>query len=221
FQAAGRLEDDQGRGQRHEPIDQGGDAGGVVARLEGGAGAAGAVEAVLGDVEADEHGGGHGLLLGDRPGPSWCMRPGGRATVRAVSRSDGPRRPVLLSGVRAPGRGRSAAAGGSKGNIPGRGSCRAACDSGSAGASPSRRANERERIMGQLSDDRKLIHRASGDPGRTERLGPYQIEPLLLPAEAAAGTVYRVRIEPQQRTSISYHKVEEEYYFVLAGQGTA
>src|SRR5437763_4172572 len=76
-------------------------------------------------------------------------------------------------------------------------------------------------MMGQPTDDRKLIHRASGDPGRTERLGPYQIEPLLLPAEAAAGTVYRVRIEPRQRTSISYHKVAEEYYFVLAGQGTA
>lgn len=66
-----------------------------------------------------------------------------------------------------------------------------------------------------------LIHRASGDPGQTHRLGPYQIEALLSEAEEGAGTVYRVRIGPHQRTSISYHRVAEEYYFVLAGSGTA
>lgn len=66
-----------------------------------------------------------------------------------------------------------------------------------------------------------LIHRRSGDPAQTQRLGPYVIESLLRDGEEGAGTVYRVRIEPHQRTSVSYHRVAEEYYFVLAGSGTA
>lgn len=64
-----------------------------------------------------------------------------------------------------------------------------------------------------------LIHRPSGSAG--QRLGPYQIETLLHPHEEGAGTAYRVRIEPHQRTSISYHKIAEEYYFVIAGSGIA
>src|SRR5437868_14638225 len=75
--------------------------------------------------------------------------------------------------------------------------------------------------MNKVSQVLALIHRASGDPQRVQRLGPYQIETLLAPAEEGAGTVYRVRIDPHQRTSVSYHKVAEEYYFVLAGRGTA
>jgi mannose-6-phosphate isomerase-like protein (cupin superfamily) len=67
----------------------------------------------------------------------------------------------------------------------------------------------------------QVIHRHSGDPQRSVALGPYLIESLLSPAEERAGTVYRVRIAPGQRTSISYHRVAEEYYFVLAGRGTA
>src|SRR5436190_422446 len=67
----------------------------------------------------------------------------------------------------------------------------------------------------------ELIHRPSGDPARTQALGPYKIEALLTEAEEGAGTVYRVRIEPNQRTSISYHRLAEEYYFVLSGHGTA
>jgi quercetin dioxygenase-like cupin family protein len=66
-----------------------------------------------------------------------------------------------------------------------------------------------------------LIHRLSGDPARTEHLGPYRIEALIARAEEGAGTAYRVRIAPHQRTSVSYHKLAEEYYFVLAGRGTA
>ena len=34
-------------------------------------------------------------------------------------------------------------------------------------------------------------------------------------------TAYRVQIAPHQTTSISYHKVAEEIYFVIAGTGTA
>ena len=67
----------------------------------------------------------------------------------------------------------------------------------------------------------EVIHRRSGDAGRSAALGPYLIEPLLSEAEEGAGTVYRVRIAPGQRTSVSYHRVAEEYYFVLAGRGTA
>jgi mannose-6-phosphate isomerase-like protein (cupin superfamily) len=66
-----------------------------------------------------------------------------------------------------------------------------------------------------------VIHRQSGLDAHTERLGPYRIEALLSEAEEGAGTVYRVRIEPHQRTSVSYHRVAEEYYFVLAGGGVA
>jgi mannose-6-phosphate isomerase-like protein (cupin superfamily) len=67
----------------------------------------------------------------------------------------------------------------------------------------------------------EIVHRSSGDSQRTEALGPYRIEALLTEAEEGAGTVYRVRIEPHQKTTISYHRIAEEYYFVLSGAGTA
>jgi mannose-6-phosphate isomerase-like protein (cupin superfamily) len=66
-----------------------------------------------------------------------------------------------------------------------------------------------------------LVHRSSGDPERTQQLGPYQVEALLEPHEEGAGTVYRVRIAAHERTNISYHRRAEEYYFVLAGSGVA
>lgn len=66
-----------------------------------------------------------------------------------------------------------------------------------------------------------LIHRRSGAPDRVQQLGPYAIESLIDPGEEGAGTVYRVRIAPHSTTSISFHRIAEEYYFVLAGSGTA
>jgi mannose-6-phosphate isomerase-like protein (cupin superfamily) len=66
-----------------------------------------------------------------------------------------------------------------------------------------------------------LIHRRSNDRTRTQALGPYHIESLLDRHEEAAGTVYRVHVAARQKTSVSYHRVAEEYYFVLAGSGTA
>lgn len=66
-----------------------------------------------------------------------------------------------------------------------------------------------------------IIHRTSGNPARSRQLGPYRIEALLERDEAMAGTVWRVRIAPLERTSISYHQIAEEYYFVLAGEGVA
>ena len=66
-----------------------------------------------------------------------------------------------------------------------------------------------------------LIHRRSGDPARIQQLGPYAMESLINPDEEGAATAYRVRIGPHQRSSVSYHRVAEEVYFVLAGKGTA
>jgi quercetin dioxygenase-like cupin family protein len=66
-----------------------------------------------------------------------------------------------------------------------------------------------------------LLHRTSGESGRVERLGPYAIESLIERDEEGAGTVYRVQIAPHERTRISYHRVAEEYYYVLAGRGRA
>lgn len=71
------------------------------------------------------------------------------------------------------------------------------------------------------SNRSRLIHRASGDPARIVQLGPYHLESLIDPDEEAAGTVYKVSIAPHQRTSVSYHRVAEEYYFVLSGSGIA
>jgi quercetin dioxygenase-like cupin family protein len=67
----------------------------------------------------------------------------------------------------------------------------------------------------------ELIHRPTGDPARTESLGPYQIETLLERHEEGAATAYRVRIAPGQRTAVSYHRLAEEFYVVLAGGGVA
>jgi mannose-6-phosphate isomerase-like protein (cupin superfamily) len=64
-----------------------------------------------------------------------------------------------------------------------------------------------------------LIHRASGNAGKA--LGPYLIETLLQPHEEAGGTAYRVRIKPHSTTSVSYHKIAEEFYYVVSGRGMA
>ena len=66
-----------------------------------------------------------------------------------------------------------------------------------------------------------VIYRHSGDPARTQRLGPYILEPLIDADEEGAGTVYRVRIAPHERTGVSFHGVAEEYYYVLSGRGVA
>lgn len=63
-----------------------------------------------------------------------------------------------------------------------------------------------------------LIHRNGGP---VQKLGPYEITTLIQPAEEGAMTAYRVRIEPNQTTNVSYHKIAEEVYFVLFGRGLA
>ena len=67
----------------------------------------------------------------------------------------------------------------------------------------------------------RIIHQHSGNALPKQKLGPYEIESLIAPEDEAAGTAYRVRIEPHQTTSVSYHKIAEEFYYVLSGSGTA
>lgn len=64
-----------------------------------------------------------------------------------------------------------------------------------------------------------VIHRKSGDVSRSVRLGPYLLETLVEPEEEITATFYRVRIDPHQKTAVSYHRVAEEFYFVLSGRG--
>jgi mannose-6-phosphate isomerase-like protein (cupin superfamily) len=67
----------------------------------------------------------------------------------------------------------------------------------------------------------EILHRPSGDLARGQQFGPYHIECLIEEHEEGAGTAYRVRIAPHQRTSVSYHRIAEEFYFVVAGSGVA
>ncbi|MBM4068495.1 MAG: cupin domain-containing protein [Planctomycetes bacterium] len=67
----------------------------------------------------------------------------------------------------------------------------------------------------------RFIHRRTPDSSRVRALGPYHIEALLDEAEEGLATAYRVRIEPGQTTDVSFHKIAEEFYFVLAGSGVA
>ncbi len=67
----------------------------------------------------------------------------------------------------------------------------------------------------------RIIHSKIESEGAVESLGPYKIESLIAPDEEGRFTAYRVRIEPGQETSESYHKVAEECYFVTGGSGLA
>jgi len=55
----------------------------------------------------------------------------------------------------------------------------------------------------------------------SDQLGPYRIESLISREEEGQLTAYRVRIEPHEETSESYHQIAEELYYVLEGEGTA
>lgn len=72
-----------------------------------------------------------------------------------------------------------------------------------------------------MSDSLRILHHRASDVSLKQKLGPYEIEALIAPSDEAAGTAYRVRIESHQKTSISYHKIAEEFYYVLSGSGTA
>lgn len=65
-----------------------------------------------------------------------------------------------------------------------------------------------------------LIHRRS-DSGTPQKLGPYEITSLITRSEEGSLTAYRVRIERQETTAVSYHEIAEELYYVIAGSGVA
>ncbi len=67
----------------------------------------------------------------------------------------------------------------------------------------------------------QILHIRDDGSGEVQKLGPYLIESLIAPSEEASATAYRVRIEPHSVTAISYHKLAEEFYYVLRGNGTA
>ncbi len=67
----------------------------------------------------------------------------------------------------------------------------------------------------------KILYCSESSAKPVENLGPYQIESLIEPNEEGQYTAYRVRIEPGQTTSESYHKIAEECYYVTAGKGIA
>ncbi len=68
----------------------------------------------------------------------------------------------------------------------------------------------------------RILHVPAGAPvSPPQKLGPYEIESLIPLADEGAGTAYRVRIEPHSTTSVSYHKLAEEIYYVLEGSGMA
>jgi mannose-6-phosphate isomerase-like protein (cupin superfamily) len=65
-----------------------------------------------------------------------------------------------------------------------------------------------------------LIHRHRGNRAAAQ-LGPYALETLIEEAEEGAATAYCVTIAPHEHTRVSYHRVAEEFYYVLSGSGTA
>ena len=67
----------------------------------------------------------------------------------------------------------------------------------------------------------RLLHVKKSDAVPRTHLGPYHIETLIAESDEGAATVYRIRIEANQHTSISYHQVAEEFYHVLSGSGIA
>lgn len=75
--------------------------------------------------------------------------------------------------------------------------------------------------MISMNPSLSILHRQSGHAARAQQLGPYRIEALIPRDQEGAGTAYRVRIEPHQTTSVSFHRIAEEYYFVLSGHGVA
>jgi mannose-6-phosphate isomerase-like protein (cupin superfamily) len=67
----------------------------------------------------------------------------------------------------------------------------------------------------------RLLHMGKSDAVASAQFGPYHIETLIAQADEGAATVYRIRIKPNQRTGISYHKIAEEFYHVIGGSGVA
>lgn len=66
-----------------------------------------------------------------------------------------------------------------------------------------------------------VLHVPASQATVTQELGPYQVTALISEDQECGGTAYRVKIQPHQITAVSYHKIAEEFYYVLSGSGTA
>ena len=65
-----------------------------------------------------------------------------------------------------------------------------------------------------------LLHHSVHTPATPPlQLGPYGITSLIDPAETGAFTAYHVTIAAGQRTSVSYHRISEEIYYIISGSG--
>jgi mannose-6-phosphate isomerase-like protein (cupin superfamily) len=67
----------------------------------------------------------------------------------------------------------------------------------------------------------RILHVRDDGSGERKQLGPYEIESLIAREDEITGTAYRVRIAAHSTTSVSYHKLAEEFYYVLSGSGIA
>jgi mannose-6-phosphate isomerase-like protein (cupin superfamily) len=68
----------------------------------------------------------------------------------------------------------------------------------------------------------RIIHVSAEQAAQTRQaLGPYELETLVDRASHGSLTAYRVRIAPHAATATSFHRVSEEAYYVLSGEGTA
>ncbi|MEO0794159.1 MAG: cupin domain-containing protein [Verrucomicrobiota bacterium] len=69
--------------------------------------------------------------------------------------------------------------------------------------------------------DPEILHVSTGNKSAVQKLGPYALEAIIPRDQEVSMTAFRVRIEPNSTTSVSYHKKAEELYYVIAGSGTA
>jgi len=67
----------------------------------------------------------------------------------------------------------------------------------------------------------RILHVRDDGSGERQQLGPYEIESLIPRDDEITGTAYRVRIAAHSTTSVSCHKLAEEFYYVLSGSGIA
>jgi quercetin dioxygenase-like cupin family protein len=85
-----------------------------------------------------------------------------------------------------------------------------------------RQRQEIQEVLRGVTVAAEILHvREDAPVSPPEQLGPYRIESLIPPEHEAACTAYRVWIAPHSTTSVSFHRVAEEIYYVLSGQGTA
>jgi mannose-6-phosphate isomerase-like protein (cupin superfamily) len=65
----------------------------------------------------------------------------------------------------------------------------------------------------------RILHLRAADAPELQ-LGPYGITSLISATEEGVWSAYRVRIAAHETTAVSYHRVAEEIYFIIAGTGT-